>query len=358
MIVRCPRCGTRYRLPRRSALGADATFECTRCEHVFAADEAVEGPEIDAPEPPEPVRARPPEPEDDEPDDEPEPHEARDDEPDDAVPEDDDFVFDDEPEPPPKPARTRKAEAKAPEPPRERKAPPPPRTRQPPPPDDDDDDADIDDDPSWVKRAAKKPKAEKAAKASKKDAEAAKAARPRSTLAFAVRCMLIVTLGYAVLSVYLYTHPDKLTDALAALPIVGPSLIETQLDPGEIELIDVHGGYRRVRDGALVFAITGQAVNNSPLPVDGVQILGRLVGGETRRQVVFCGTAPKDVEDLTMREISLLQTLAPPGDWRLEPGGQANFLVAFPEPADGLTEFTAEVVAVRRRRRAASAKDA
>jgi len=329
MIVGCPRCGTRYRLPKRSTLGAGATFECTRCEHVFSADDGAEAPDVDEPEMDEPEMDEPPRP--------PvrataPPPPVDDDDP------DDDFVFDDEPQEPAPPP-------KAVEPARARKLPKL----------DDEDEADDADDPSWVKRAARKPKAAKAAKHDR--AEAAKAAKPRSTLAFAVRSMLIVTLGYAVLSIYLYTHPERLTDALAALPIVGPSLIETQLDPGEIELIDVHGDYRRVRDGALVFAITGQAVNHSALPVDGVQILGRITGADTRRQVVFCGTAPRDVEDLTIREISLLQTLAPPGDWRLEPGGQANFLVAFPEPADGLTEFTAEVVAVRRRRRARSAAE-
>jgi predicted Zn finger-like uncharacterized protein len=341
MIVGCPRCGTRYRLPERSALGPDATFECTRCEHVFAADAAAEdpdAPELEGPEPPEPVRAAPPPPSP------PPPPPPEDDTP------DDEFVFDDdEPEAPPKaarrtePERGRKAARRVDEEPlRKGKA----ARRD----DGDFDDTDDDEDASWARRGAPKPKAAKADKAA-----AAPARQPHGALAFAVRCMLIVTVGYAVLSVYLYTHPHKLTDALASLPIVGPTLIETQLDPGEIELIDVHGDYRRVRDGALVFAITGQAVNNSPLPVDGVQILGRIAGADTRRQVVFCGTAPRDVEDLTIREISLLQTLAPPGDWRLESGGQANFLVAFPEPSEALTEFTAEVVAVRRRRRARSA---
>jgi len=327
MIVGCPRCGTRYRLPKRSTLGAGATFECTRCEHVFSADDGAEAPEVEEPEidepPPPPVRAAPPPPPPP-PDDEPE--------------EDDDFVFDDEPEEPAPPPKTA-------EPSRSRKLPKL----------EDEDESDDADDPSWVKRAARKPKTAKATKQDK--AEAAKAAKPRSTLAFAVRSMLLVTLGYAVLSVYLYTHPDRLNDALASLPIVGPSLIETQIDPGEIDLIDVHGEYRRVSDGALVFAITGQAVNNSALPVDGVQIRGRITGADTKMQVVFCGTAPRDVEDLSIREISLLQTLAPPGDWRLEPGSQANFLVAFPDPPDGLTEFTAEVVAVRRRRRARSAAE-
>ena len=50
--------------------------------------------------------------------------------------------------------------------------------------------------------------------------------------------------------------------------------------------------------------------------------------------------------------IALLQTLAPPGEWRLKPGADTNFLVAFANPPEGLTEFTAEVVGVRRRRHA------
>src|SRR5512145_1497242 len=35
MTVRCPRCGTLYRRPPRSVLGADSTFRCARCRHVF-----------------------------------------------------------------------------------------------------------------------------------------------------------------------------------------------------------------------------------------------------------------------------------------------------------------------------------
>jgi hypothetical protein len=63
--------------------------------------------------------------------------------------------------------------------------------------------------------------------------------------------------------------------------------------------------------------------------------------------VVFCGAAPRAVQDLSLREIALLQTLEPPKDWTLAPGGQADFLVAFTGPPPELKEFTAEVVAVQ-----------
>jgi hypothetical protein len=101
-----------------------------------------------------------------------------------------------------------------------------------------------------------------------------------------------------------------------------------------------------VRD-RLVFVISGTAVNNSPAPVRGVQVEGRIAGAQEQRQVVFCGAAPRDVHDLSLREIALLQTLEPPKEWTLPPGERSNFLVVFPTPPAELHEFGAEVVAVQ-----------
>src|SRR5438876_10349039 len=47
MTVSCPRCGTRYRLPPRSKLGANPTYRCVRCRQVFAADAPAEGPALE-----------------------------------------------------------------------------------------------------------------------------------------------------------------------------------------------------------------------------------------------------------------------------------------------------------------------
>ena len=63
--------------------------------------------------------------------------------------------------------------------------------------------------------------------------------------------------------------------------------------------------------------------------------------------MVYCGAAPQDVSELGTREIELLQTLKPSGEWVLRPGEQDRFLVAFVEPALPLAEFAAEVVSVR-----------
>src|SRR2546425_621978 len=82
-------------------------------------------------------------------------------------------------------------------------------------------------------------------------------------------------------------------------------------------------------------------------PARSIQIEGRIAGTQEQRQVVFCGAAPRDVKELSLREIALLQTLEPPKDWSLAPGEQAAFLVVFASPPTDLREFGAEVVAVQ-----------
>jgi len=159
-----------------------------------------------------------------------------------------------------------------------------------------------------------------------------------------------VSAAYAVLSIYLYTHPDVANRALDAIPLVGSTLVEARLNPTNVQLTNVRGEYQRVKGDHLVFTITGTAVNQSPAPVRGIQVEGRITGSQEQRRLVFCGAAPRDVRDLSLREIALLQTLEPPREWSLGPGEGAAFLVVFAEPPTDLREFGAEVVAVRAKR--------
>jgi predicted Zn finger-like uncharacterized protein len=175
-----------------------------------------------------------------------------------------------------------------------------------------------------------------------------------SVFRFAVRSLLAVTALYGVLSIYLYTHPERTRELLERVPLVGQSLAERRLHPENIQLADVRGDYRRVKGDRLVFVITGTAINASPVPVRGIQVQGRLAGATEQRQVVFVGAAPPDVQELSQREIALLQTIEPSRDWALAPGEQATFLVAFTDPPADLREFSAEVVAVQAPRRPAT----
>jgi predicted Zn finger-like uncharacterized protein len=256
MTVKCPRCGTAYRRPARSGLGAEATYRCARCRHVFEV----------IPE---------------------EPAVLDDDE---ASAADDRFAFDD-----------------------------------------DRDDTDEEEPmPEERERAPREP-----------------APSRRTPARFAVRSFLGVSLAYGILSVYLYTHPPDARQMLRHIPLIGATLVETRLNPGNIQLTHVRGEYQRVLGDQLVFVILGTAVNGSPVPVKGIQVEGRIKGAEEQRQVVFCGAARPDVQNLSLREIALLQTLEPPKEWTLAPSEETNFVVVFPAPPTDLREFSAEVVAVQ-----------
>jgi predicted Zn finger-like uncharacterized protein len=171
---------------------------------------------------------------------------------------------------------------------------------------------------------------------------------------FALRTLVGVTLAFTLLSIYLFTHRGRVTGALAGIPLLGPELTAKRLSPAQVQLTDVHGAYERVHGDALVFVVTGTAVNNAPVPVSAIEIQARINGAREQRRTVFAGAAPHDVHDLSAREIDLLQTLRPPHDWRLLPGQDGDFLVAFVDPPQPLKQFSAEVVAVQRGERRGS----
>jgi hypothetical protein len=143
-----------------------------------------------------------------------------------------------------------------------------------------------------------------------------------------------------------HTHPAEARALFGQIPFIGDEMRETRLHLG-VQLSDVKGEFGRVHGDRLVFVITGVAINNAPVPVAGIQIQCHLIGGEDRRQIVYAGAAPQDVVDLGIREIELQQTLKPSSEWILRPGEQDRFLVAFVEPTLPLSEFGAEVIAVR-----------
>jgi predicted Zn finger-like uncharacterized protein len=270
VTVRCPQCGTRYRLPPRSRLGRNPTYRCTRCRHVFAPDAEAEAPALEEPL-------------------------------DNDLPADDDVddgpVFTIEPSPV----------------------------------------EDVEDEDRDRRRAPSR----------RRDATAGLPPVPRTPVRFAARAVLVVALFYSVVSIYLYTHSAEARALFARIPLVGDDMAESRLHPGNIQLADVQGEFKRVHGDHLVFVISGTAINNAPVPVAGIQVQGTIWGAEEHRQVVYCGAAPQDLTELGVREIELVQTLKPSSEWLLRPGEQDRFVVAFIDPVLPVTEFGAEVVAVR-----------
>ena len=285
MTVRCPACGTLYRRPARSARGAP-TFRCARCGHVFDAvpDEPDATPDAD--ELPEEEPGEP------------------------TVDVDDDaerFTFDDS----------------------------------------DDEEPDDEPSPAAAKRRARAVELEAEAEVEPEAEADAKPRRQSTPARFAVRMLFVVTLGYAILSAYLYTHVDTAYRLLADVPVIGTRLVERRLSPAVVQLAGLRGEYVRVKGDELVFAIGGTAVNGGTIPVRGLRIEGWVTGSAEVRHTVTVGARPRQIADLSLREIGLLQALEPPSTWNLAPGETIPFLIVFPEPTEDLKEFGARVVTVR-----------
>jgi len=164
---------------------------------------------------------------------------------------------------------------------------------------------------------------------------------------FAARMLVVVTLGYAVVSAYLYTHVDAAYQMMADVPLIGPRLVERHLSPAVVQLAGLRGEYVRVKGDQLVFAIAGTAVNGAAIPVRGLRVEGWVTGSAEVRHTVLVGAQPRPIADLSLREIGLLQSLEPPSTWSLAPGETIPFLIVFPEPREDLKEYGARVVSVR-----------
>jgi predicted Zn finger-like uncharacterized protein len=215
----------------------------------------------------------------------------------------------------------------------------------------------VDDDPqddSGVEEAELMGETDEAKPAKRKRAPKAAGAEQvsgPSAAQFGLRALFGVSLGYAVLAIYLYTHPQRLIATFGPLPIIGRYFADAQLGPGNIQLTEVKGEYRRVQGETPVFVISGVAINNAAVPVRALQIKGRVIGAREDSIVVFCGTQPHDIERYSIPELQMLQSLErPPTGWSLGPGQQTPFLVVFTSPPPALREFTAQVAGVQRTR--------
>ena len=171
--------------------------------------------------------------------------------------------------------------------------------------------------------------------------------RGSSPARFAARMVVVVTLGYAIVSAYLYTHVDATYRLLAEVPVIGSRMVERRLSPAVVQLAGLRGEYLRVKGDQLVFTIAGTAVNGATIPVRGLRVEGWTTGSDEVRHSVTLGARPRQITDLSLREIGLLQSLEPPGTWSLAPGESIEFLIVFPEPAEDLKEFGARVLSVR-----------
>ena len=162
------------------------------------------------------------------------------------------------------------------------------------------------------------------------------------------RVLLTCVFGYAVLALVMRANPERTEAWLARLPFVGVPLTTHPAATRTITLGDVRGGYQQLRTGRRIFVISGRATNNSPVPVDRIEVEGALyaASGAVDRKVISTGNRTTlKLRELSESEINLLQGL----DARqpVAPGGSVGFSIVFLEPPRDLREFSSRVLTVQ-----------
>jgi predicted Zn finger-like uncharacterized protein len=175
----------------------------------------------------------------------------------------------------------------------------------------------------------------------------------RSTDRIVVRALLIFLIivvgAYGALTQALFASPALANRLLGPMPVIG-TLASERLLARDVTLVGIEGKYQRIKDGSEVFVITGEAVSAAPMTLRSVEVRGRLLdanGEVVREKSIFCGNAvsAKILRELTTREVSVLQKIAPPKQFGIKPGESSPFVIVFMDPPKTAAELSAQVIA-------------
>jgi predicted Zn finger-like uncharacterized protein len=334
MIIECPYCSTRFRLDEKRLSTARPMLKCSRCQHIFPAPERAAGRPQEAPPPAPPV------------DEVAEPTDAR-------------APVEAPPAPAARPAGTRAG------------APPPAENLAFTFADESDDwDAGSSDEPHVLQEqfsfaasphpAQPEPRPVPKRAGVRRGVEAEEEAddeteAPRGA-AISVRpvflFLLLVVVAYGVLAGALKNNPEWAAELADTLPFIGGGNHDRLLNR-KVTLLNIDGGYERIREGKTIFVVTGEIANHAAVALSTVQVLARILddhGAVIDERTIFCGNAIplKLLKELSLGEVSIVGRLKPPKSLLVRPGDTSPFVVVFTDLPAPVAEFTAQVVSVQR----------
>ena len=163
-----------------------------------------------------------------------------------------------------------------------------------------------------------------------------------SLAGLAVFAFVLVTLMYHV-------NPQPLDSLIKRVPWYGNAVFDSRHFKRTLVCESLVSGVRPVLNHNEVFVVSGKLANHNDRSVHQVRIEARLFdaeGKELAQETTFVGNAisAKIIQDMTFREISLLQSLKPQNNYQIAPNGSANFTIVFPKPETTVETFSCRVV--------------
>lgn len=152
----------------------------------------------------------------------------------------------------------------------------------------------------------------------------------------------LVTMTYQV-------DPAPLESMIRSIPWYGSAIFESRHFKRRLELDSLASGFQRVLGDQEVVIISGKLLNRNTESVGNVQIETQIYdaeGNPVGKETVYLGNAlsSKNIQDMTTREIALLQSLKPQNSYRIEPNRAVPFTIVLPKPNEEVAAFSCRVV--------------
>ncbi len=184
-----------------------------------------------------------------------------------------------------------------------------------------------------------------------------RAATPPPTPRFGKRGSIVPLVSLVALSLFAFAlvtliyqiNPQPLDALLRRIPWYGSAVFEDRHVKKTLSFESLTSGVQPVLNQTEVFIVSGKLVNRNDRSVHKVQIEAQLFDAEGKqvgRQVTFVGNAisAKIIEDMTFREISMLQSLKPQSAYRIPANASADFTVVFAKPKAAVKSFSCRVL--------------
>ena len=155
--------------------------------------------------------------------------------------------------------------------------------------------------------------------------------------------------AFVLVAVIYQVNPQPLDSVLRRIPWYGSAVFENRHIKRTLVFESLASGVQPVMNQTEVFVISGKLVNRNDRSVHQVRIEAQLFDAEGKQvgqQITFVGNAisARIIQDMTFREISLLQSLKPQSAYRIPANKSADFTIVFPKPKAPVESFTCRVV--------------
>lgn len=152
----------------------------------------------------------------------------------------------------------------------------------------------------------------------------------------------LVTMTYQV-------DPVPLESVVRSIPWYGSVVFESGHFQNRLELEALASSFQNVLGEETVVVISGKVLNRNPETVANVRLEAQIYdaeGNPLATETIYLGNAlsAKTIQDMTTREIALLQSLKPQNLYRIEPNRAVPFTIVLPKPSKGVAAFSCRVV--------------